>query len=143
VLQKNAFEITSYCTGFEILEPGQGLAILAAALHPASAFPPAAAASPLLWGALLKPGSARAGGRLYLEFDPPPPQPQAPAAQQHAPQQTASGGGSGVAQHVEGSSSGSRKQWDAGVRGQLLALVRGVVGTDVAPDQPLMEVGFL
>lgn len=147
-----------WCLGFETLAPEQGLAILAAALHPASAFQPAAAASPLLWGALLNPGGARASSSLYLEFAPPPVPPQLSPAyqrkvQQHRPAQQECPSSSAVARWSGvlaadggaggGGSTSSRKQWEDAMRAQLEGIVRGVIGADIVADQPLMEVTTL
>ena len=111
--------------------------MLAAALDAASRFPPAVAASPLLWGALLKPGAPRRHNAAYSEFAQPEQQ-HAQPAQQELPFWPRQRGGAATT-----AAAGSRKQRDADLRARLLGVARGVIGADITADQPLMEVSCI
>lgn len=131
-----------HTAGFGTLDPAQGLAVLARALNAASRFPPAVAASPLLWGALLKPGAPRRRMAAYSEFALPHPEQQhAQPAQQELRSSTQQRVGATGAAVVSGSAGpGSKKQREADLRARLLGMARGVIGADITADQPLMEV---
>ncbi len=135
-MQQRESLLLSLPAGFETLQPEQGLAVLASALA-AAGVAVAAVAGPLLWGVLLGSGAPRAGNPMYAEFY----AARAPAMQPllhptstgaAAAGQTALGAPAGVA--------GGEKQREAAVLGQLLAILKRVIGEDVDPDQPLMEV---
>jgi hypothetical protein len=130
-----------HSAGFGTLDPAQGLAVLAAALDAASCFPPAVAASPLLWGALLKPGAPRRHNAAYSEVALPPAEPQhAQPSQQELRLSTQQRGGAATAAAPGSGEPGSRKQREADLRARLLGEARGVIGADITADQPLMEV---
>lgn len=124
--------------------------MLAAALNPtASGFPPAVAASPLLWGTLLRPGAPRERNSIYSEFALPRPlrdsagqQPRLPPAADHlaSSQLQLQAGGAAAAPGAAAGSTGSRKPWEADLLARLLGIARGVIGADVAANQSLMEV---
>ena len=130
-----------HAAGFGTLDPAQGLAVLAAALTAASRFPPAVAASPLLWGALLKPGARRRRDAAYSEFALPQPEQQHVQPPQHELRSsTQQLGGSPAAMTPGSNKSGSRKHQEADLRARLLGVARAVIGVDITADQPLMEV---
>jgi hypothetical protein len=136
--------LTFHPAGFGTLDPAQGLAVLAAALDAASRFPPAVAASPLLWGVLLKPGALRRRFAAYTEFALPHPEQQhAQPAQQELWSSMQQRGGAASAATAGCSRLGSRKQREADLRARLLGVARGVIGADITADQPLMEVVFI
>lgn len=129
-----------YDAGFGTLDLAQGLAVLAAALEAASRFPPAVAASPLLWGALLKPGAPRQYVTAYSEFTLPQPDEQLKQHEQQGLQFARQRGALSGAMASGSGKSGSRKQREAELRARLLGMAREVVGADITADQPLMEV---
>lgn len=144
--------------GFGAVSPQEGLHVLASLLSLSSApqtltaaWPsaqptPALMASPLLWPELLRASTgARAKDGIYAEFAP-----QLAAPEQHPARGAAANTGSsgGAASSRVALLSDSQRQ--AGghqqqaqpqdVMAAVLAIVRQVLGAEVAPDQGLMEV---
>lgn len=154
---------TCAIAGFETLQPEHGLAVLAAALS-AAVTTAAPVAGPLLWDALLRSGTPRAGNPLYIEFAAVAPSSaevqdfmpmEGRAASQPAPhrrlsmltlrrsghRQQSTRAMVADAQQSRGRV-GDGKARTAEVLARVLAILHGVVGEGVAPDQPLMEVGL-
>ena len=133
-----------HTAGFGTLDPAQGLAVLAAALDAASRFQPAITASPLLWGALLKPGAPRRRMAAYSEFAlPQPEQQRAQPPQQELRILTQQRSGAATTAAPSSGGPRSRKQREADLKARLLGVARGVIGADITADQPLMEVSCM
>ena len=121
-------------SGMALLEPQQGLTVLAGMLEPAQMPVPLLAASAFVWDKFLQRlgSSSTAVPPFFAEF----------ASARSTSVGSSSTGAAGQGGRSSGVAALSAADRKAAVLEQVQESVRGILGTDIGPDEPLMAAGL-